>query len=238
MTATVDNDWGTLYRDFPTVYEEFVSAPLTPSWMSAAKDVLPSDAHLAVDVGSGTGQSTLALARRASRVVGVEPELSMLSIATKRASKRRVANVRFVVASSSAIPVRRSCADVVTAIFTTFAPVGAVRAFVQEATRVLRPGGAIVMLDVTPGWYGGELHDVIEIDTGDVAEKDRILRQELGFDAFDVDARQEYGDRERIRRTYGFIFGPRAIRHLQETGQTSIQWRFRLHHRRLDPDIP
>jgi hypothetical protein len=94
------------------------------------------------------------------------------------------------------------------------------------------------MLDVTPGWYGGELHDVIEIDTGDVAEKDRILRQELGFDAFDVDARLEYGDRERIRRTYGFIFGPRAIRHLQETGQTSIQWRFRLHHRRLDPDIP
>ncbi len=57
------------------------------------------------------------------------------------------------------------------------------------------------------------------------------LIQQHGFAFLDFDTTQDYGTTENILRTYGFIFGPRAIAHLKATGQTTIRWRFRIHFR-------
>jgi hypothetical protein len=57
------------------------------------------------------------------------------------------------------------------------------------------------------------------------------LTEELGCSWFDVDSVQRYGSVDNLAETYGFIFGRRAIQHVLRTEQTSIRWRFRVHHR-------
>lgn len=54
-----------------------------------------------VDNGSGTGRSALALATVAHRVIGVEPEVSMLEIAEVGARQCGIPNVSFAAGYSS-----------------------------------------------------------------------------------------------------------------------------------------
>ena len=183
-----------------------------------------------VDVGAGTGRSTFELAERAARVLGIEPNAAMRAVAERRAVEARIANVIFAAGSASAIPCADASADVVAAVTATmWPPETVVPEFVAEAMRVLRPGGVVFTLNTPPGWYGGDLHDVV---TG-TPEYDRTLDAALeaaGFAARDFETVQDYGTTEHAVRTYGFIFGSRAIAHLRETGRTRIRWRWRLHH--------
>lgn len=92
----------------------------------------------------------------------------------------------------------------------------------------------IVSVGVTPYWYGGDLNEIVcgpgritKSDTENVV--DRILVEEFGFDYEDVDSVQNYGSLDRIIKTYGFIFGSKAISYLKENNKTTIQWRNRVH---------
>ena len=223
---TIEHRWDVLYRDYPEVYEAFASFPYSPRWVDVVNDRFPLAGKLVVDVGCGTGKSTLALAEFAAGVVGVEPEPAMRALAERALAEHRPGNAGVVAGSAEAIPLPDESADVVTAV--------TVPIDVDEALRVLRPGGLILRLDIAPGWYGGELRTVVDHPTPDVAEASRFLIEERGFSYVDFDSVQEYGSTDAIVRTYGFIFGRRAIDHLRRTGKTSIRWRFRLHYRRKE----
>jgi hypothetical protein len=133
--------------------------------------------------------------------------------------------VTFLAGDAGAIPLPEGAVDVVMAIT---APLE-----VEEALRVIRRPGLLLQVDVTPGCYGGELAAIIDHPTPELENASRYLTEQEGFSAVDFDSVQEYGTQEAILRTYGFIFGPRAIAYLKQTGQTSIRWTFRIHYRSI-----
>lgn len=92
-----------------------------------------------VDVGSGTGVSTLALAERCEAVVGVEPSAAMRGRATPHP------RVRYAEGRTDAIPLPDAVADVVTlAGVLSYAHTPATHA---ELRRVARPGAPVVCYD-------------------------------------------------------------------------------------------
>jgi ubiquinone/menaquinone biosynthesis C-methylase UbiE len=220
---TIEGRWDILYRDYPEIYDAFSSFPYYPDPISVILSKVSLSGATVLDIGSGAGKSSFWLAKYAHEVIGVEPEASMRAIAERAATAQGVQNVRFVEGEGAAVPLPDESVDAV------YSVTAGMRSF-QELQRVLRPGGAIVVFDVAPGWYGGELNSVIGEETED-EELSRHLVDDLGFSYEDFENIQEYGTTENILRTYGFIHGRKAIDHLKKTGQTSIRWRWRIHYR-------
>ena len=184
-----------------------------------------------IDIGSGTGTSTLYLAEYAKRVIGVEPESAMIKEAERKAKELGIKNVSFVEGTAQNIPLPDSSVDVVVGMtFNDYPPETVVPAFVNEATRVVRSGGLIVTTNVAPGWYGGELFDVIQHNLeGAPEERHRQYVDVAGFDWHDVYSITDYGSLENIISAYGFIFGMNAIDYLRKHNKTTIKWGWRRH---------
>ncbi len=98
----------------------------------------------ALDVGCGAGLSTKALHRIARHCVGIEPEAAMLPWA-QRVSRFSA----FLVGRAEELPVISESVDVITAAGSlNYADLDR---FFPEASRVLRPGGVLVVYDFSPG---------------------------------------------------------------------------------------
>jgi len=231
---TIENRWDILYADFPEVYDEFASVPKDPPLLQALIKCVDFHDKVVADVGSGSGLSSFEIAKMAKKVIGVELEDAMREIAERERTHRELDNVEFMEGDAKNIPLPDDSVDIVTGITLAIYPVDGFRDFVREATRITVDHGLIVMINITPGWYGGELANIIvnEIETD--TELDNLLVNELGFLYEDIDTNQEYGSLDKIIRTYGFIFGKNAIDYLQENNKTSIKWRFRIHHKKVE----
>jgi ubiquinone/menaquinone biosynthesis C-methylase UbiE len=224
---TIENRWDLLYAQFPNVYDEFSSFPYHPDPVYVVVHEFSLAGKVVLDIGSGTGRSTLKLARHARQVIGVEPEPAMSAVAEQRLTTEGVTNVRLLRATKEQIPLPDASVDAVVSMTAGLD--------VAEAVRVVRPGGVVASVDVAPGHYGGDLDAVIAEPTPELELESRRLIEEFGFSVKEFDSVQEYGSTDNIVRTYGFIFGRRAIAHLQRTGRTSIIWRWRIHYRRREP---
>jgi len=106
----------------------------------------PQPSSLVLDVATGTGFTAFAFAERARKVFATDLTLAMLKEARRLAKERGLSNISFQVASAEALPFREETFDVVTC---RLAPhhFADVRRFVQEAKRVLKPGGTLVLTD-------------------------------------------------------------------------------------------
>jgi SAM-dependent methyltransferase len=102
--------------------------------------------RLVVDLGSGTGLSTLLWSPRADAVIGIEPNADMRAQAERRAAAQpNAGNVRFVDAISSQTGLPNASADIATCSQSlhwmdpepTFA----------EVARIMRPGGVFAAFD-------------------------------------------------------------------------------------------
>jgi len=109
-----------------------------------------------VDLGCGTGFWLPVYAAEASRVIGVEPDLSLLPAA--EAAIGALPNAEVVAGSAEHIPLPDRCADVVHARFAYFFPPDT-DAGLAEVLRVLRPGGHLVVVDNDYRW--GEFADLL-----------------------------------------------------------------------------
>jgi ubiquinone/menaquinone biosynthesis C-methylase UbiE len=139
LAANVDR-----FSGFADVYDRFRPAP-PPAIVDLLTQLARADRPAVVDLGSGTGISSLIWAARASSVVGVEPNPDMRAQAERRAAAAGAANVRFLDGLSTATGLSDASADIVTCSQSlhwmepepTFAEVG----------RILRAGGVFAAYD-------------------------------------------------------------------------------------------
>jgi ubiquinone/menaquinone biosynthesis C-methylase UbiE len=78
---SIENRWDILYRDYPEVYEAFISFPYAPTIFEQIPAIIPLTGKTIADVGSGTGGSSRAIRRYALQVTGIEREPAMIRTA-------------------------------------------------------------------------------------------------------------------------------------------------------------
>lgn len=106
----------------------------------------PTQADLALDIATGTGNTALALAPHVARVTGVDLAEKMLAHAQARAAEEGHANANFVQGSAEALPFADATFTLVTS---RHAPhhFRQLERFLAEAYRVLHSGGRLVVAD-------------------------------------------------------------------------------------------
>jgi ubiquinone/menaquinone biosynthesis C-methylase UbiE len=226
---SIENRWDILYRDYPEVYEEFSNIPYHPTIYEQLTGIIDLRDKCIADVGAGTGSSSLALARLARQVIGIERESAMLWQAQQKVRNEKAVRVSFLRGDALALPLAHDSVDLVTGITLALYPPEQYRDFIREGLRVAK--GPVVYVGIPPGWYGGDLYDVIEDVEKVDNEVDRIFLEEFQFNYQDIFSDQEYGTVERIVSIYGFIFGKKAIEYLKREKQTAIRWKFRVYWR-------
>jgi len=114
--------------------------------------IQPERAEVALEIGCGMGRICLALSERFDRVIGVDISEEMLRRARELVPDERV---DFRHTDGASLPeVADSSVDLVLTftVFQHIPSVEVIRAYVQEAGRVLRPGGVFVLQwNGTPG---------------------------------------------------------------------------------------
>ena len=123
--------------------------------------VKPARNEVALDVATGTGFTALALSKVAGYVTGIDMTDEMLEQARMLAAKQGTTNVRFELGDAMKINYPNSSFDVVTSRRATH-HFGDVLKFLHEARRVLRPGGRLGIVDMSPPEGSEEFSNKIE----------------------------------------------------------------------------
>lgn len=111
-------------------------------WIDAFAAVLPARRPLnGLDVGSGTGRFTPALAEAFGPVVGVDPSVRMREVAQEQS---RHPGVRYLAGSAEEMPVPSGSADYAL-MFLSWHHVQDKPRAARELARVLRPGGRLLL---------------------------------------------------------------------------------------------
>jgi ubiquinone/menaquinone biosynthesis C-methylase UbiE len=144
-------------RDAPGLYEiENEATDPDGVLLDAMREIAPWAGRSLVDLGCGTGFWLSVYAAEAATVVGVEPDPDLRRLAEDRCSD--AARIRVVAGSAEQLPLDDISVDVVHARFAYFFGAGA-EAGLQEVRRVLRPGGALVVVD--NDYAHGEFADLL-----------------------------------------------------------------------------
>ena len=226
---SIENRWDILYRDYPEVYEAFSKVTYHPTLFEQLPGIIDWRGKCIAVVGAGTGSSSVKLTQTARQVIGIEREPAMLQLAQQKVRREKVARIILLSGDALALPLADHSVDLVTGITLALYPPEQYRDFIREGLRVAK--GPVVYVGIPPGWYGGDLYDVIE-DVEKVDDTvDRIFIEEFQFAYQDIFSDQEYGTVEHIVTTYGFIFGKKAIEYLKKEKKTAIRWKFRVYWR-------
>jgi SAM-dependent methyltransferase len=182
-----------------------------------------------VDVGCGDGFHLPVFATTARSVIGVEPHAPLVRRAERRMTG--VSHVRLITGGAQRLPLPSASADLVHARTAYFFGRGC-EAGLVEADRVLRPGGAlaIVDLDATHPPYGDwMLADLPDYDADDV---DRFFAEQ-GFECCRVRTVWRFADRADLAAVLRIEFSARvAERALAATPGVTVPVGYRVHVRR------
>lgn len=111
---------------------------------AALLSLLPPE-WVVADLGCGSGHASVALAPYVSRVIGVDQSAAMLRSARRRAATLR--NVEWRRGTLDALPLQDESVDGALLLL-ALTYVAEPRRAVEEAARILRPGGRIVVVDL------------------------------------------------------------------------------------------
>ncbi|MGI8422788.1 MAG: ubiquinone/menaquinone biosynthesis methyltransferase [Chloroflexota bacterium] len=122
-------------------------------WRRITADAaLPETISVALDLGAGTGDLAFALARRAphARVIAADFSPAMLAEAIRKAGATRAGrHVLPLLADGMQIPLANESVDAIVSGF-VLRNVQDVSGLFDECRRVLKPGGRVALLDLTP----------------------------------------------------------------------------------------
>jgi ubiquinone/menaquinone biosynthesis C-methylase UbiE len=119
-----------------------------PLWRPAVVEaVVDVDPVVVVDIGCGTGTTAIAIADvlPGSRIVGIDGDPAVLSLAQ---AKPGADQIEWIESLADSIPLEDDETDVVvSSLVLHHLPLASKRAMLGEARRVLRPGGRLIVAD-------------------------------------------------------------------------------------------
>jgi ubiquinone/menaquinone biosynthesis C-methylase UbiE len=118
------------------------------TWRSIAEALLEILPPMEIaDLGAGDGSFSLLLAKRATKMIAVDSSAKMLDVAREQASRHGMKNVEFRLGDLEEVPIAPESVDLAffsQSLHHALHPQKAV----QEAWRILRPKGRVVILDL------------------------------------------------------------------------------------------
>ena len=118
------------------------------SWKSLAEALLRLLPPMVIaDLGAGEGAFALLLAQRAKKVIAVDSSEKMIDVGRDHAQRIGIKNIDFRLGDMEELPIRTASVDCVFFSQSLHHALHPQRAL-EEAARILRPGGRIVILDL------------------------------------------------------------------------------------------
>ena len=118
------------------------------SWKGVAEALLRLMPPMVIaDLGAGEGAFALLLAERATRVIAVDTSAKMIEVGREQALRHGVKNVEYRLGDMEELPIEDATVDLVFFSQSLHHALHPERA-VQEAARILKPGGRAVILDL------------------------------------------------------------------------------------------
>jgi ArsR family transcriptional regulator len=118
------------------------------SWKGVAEALLRLMPPMVIaDLGAGEGAFALLLAERATKVIAVDNSARMIEVGREQARSHGIANVEYRLGDMEEVPIADGAVDLVFFSQSLHHALHPERA-VEEAWRILRPGGRIVILDL------------------------------------------------------------------------------------------
>jgi SAM-dependent methyltransferase len=233
-----DFDWFSARH--PDLYHAFALSTL--SLMSELRCLVDFSGQVVVDVGAGTGRSTLALAAQARQVIAVDPFASTLAFGREQARQAGCLNISHVRGSCYYLPLPSGAVD---AVISAWALLDA-----PEALRLLKPGGWLVMMGAAPGALCGELTATLAdlypelitsvapadwFEPGCPPQQEAIATSSWNgvsnlapFIRRDFTCLVDYGTPQEAAAIAGRLYGPRAKRYFFDRQQATFAWRLRI----------
>ena len=192
--------------------------------------IVPLAGKRLADVGTGIGHYPMLLARRTARTYGIEADSQLREVARRRARASHQPNLRIVEGDPEHLPLRDASVDVV--LDGSLEPDDASLPRVDEAFRVLRPGGHLIAI----GNYGRD-------------EASRLLEPEVverviaathykrgwwvrhGFKMKVIHTRIDLTDEEAAYELLPRLYGERALAFLMGPHRSSLELQLALYHR-------
>lgn len=184
----------------------------------AGRDVL--------DVGCGDGYHLPMFARTARSVVGVEPHAPLVRRAETRTAE--LADVRVLAGGAERLPLPESSVDLVHARTAYFFGPGS-EPGLAEADRVLRPGGALAVVDLDASHppYGEWMR--ADLSRYDPAEVEEFFAR-AGFSCEKVVTTWRFAERADLEAVLRIEFAKRtAARAIAETAGLTLSVGYRVH---------
>ncbi len=117
-------------------------------WKRKILDQMPLNPNCVVDLASGTGIVTFALARRYpnSKVIGVELRSEYMEIARARALREKIDNVEFVLSRAEDVQLQHTADAITSSYLVKYANLDHLA---RNMHKMLEPGGLVVMHEFT-----------------------------------------------------------------------------------------
>lgn len=198
--------------------------------LQALERIVPLSGKRIADVGTGLGHYPMLLARRTGRTYGIESAPALLEEARRRATASHQPNIRIVEGSSTSLPLRDGVVDIV--LSADIEPEDGSLPAIEEAMRVLRPGGRLICI----GYYGRD--DVAPLlDPETVARAFDATQRRTGwwlrngFKIKVVHTRVDVSDRDLAHEVLPLLYGDRGRAYLMAPHGPSLRLNLGLYHR-------
>lgn len=130
-----------------------------------------------LDIGSGTGNYSIWLAKKGLQVTGLDQSKAMMNIAKKKADEEDLA-IDWVEADATNLPFPNESFDLVLSV-TAIEFMDDINAVLKETIRVLKPNGRLVIGVLTKDSPWGKLYQqMAEIDKGNLFSKAHLFQEE------------------------------------------------------------
>jgi len=198
--------------------------------LAALERITPVSGKRIADVGTGIGHYPMLLARRTGRTYGIEADEALRDTARQRAADAHQPNIRIVAGAPERLPLRDGAVDIV--LSGTIEPDDASLPAVDEALRVLRPGGRLVVI----GYYGrDDLASLLEPEV--VAHAFAATQRRTGwwlrngFKIKVVHTRIDIADAALALELLPRLYGDRGRAYLMGPHPPSLELKVGLYHR-------